>query len=87
MIFCNGDMLAQGPQFSFEDVNVVTASIPLEVVRTFRGAQHSRGVQAANGPSVPRIYVDWALTERNRIVPPSVPIQPVIKKPSKTAKL
>ncbi|PNH47668.1 hypothetical protein VD0004_g698 [Verticillium dahliae] len=46
MIFCNGEVLAQSPQFSLNDVDVVTATIDLEEVRAYRSSM-SRALQAA----------------------------------------
>ncbi|TGJ85980.1 hypothetical protein E0Z10_g2773 [Xylaria hypoxylon] len=46
MIFCNGQLLAQSPQFSLNDVDVVTATVDLEEVRAHRSSM-SRGLQAA----------------------------------------
>jgi NAD+ synthase (glutamine-hydrolysing) len=37
----------KGSQFSMKDVEVVTAVVDLEAVRTYRGISSSRGVQAA----------------------------------------
>ncbi|KAI0394615.1 glutamine-dependent NAD synthetase [Xylariaceae sp. FL0594] len=45
-IFCNGQLLAQSPQFSLNDVEVVTATVDLEEVRAYRSSI-SRGMQAA----------------------------------------
>jgi NAD+ synthase (glutamine-hydrolysing) len=46
MILVNGEVVAQGSQFSLNDVEVVTATIDLEEVRAYRSAI-SRGLQAA----------------------------------------
>ncbi|KAM0603206.1 hypothetical protein ACHAP1_006869 [Verticillium nonalfalfae] len=46
MIFCNGEVLAQSPQFSLNDVDVVTATVDLEEVRAYRSSM-SRALQAA----------------------------------------
>ena len=45
MIVCNGTILAQGSQFSLDDVEVVTATVDLEDVRAYR-CSTSRGLQA-----------------------------------------
>ncbi|KAI1440613.1 glutamine-dependent NAD(+) synthetase with GAT domain-containing protein [Annulohypoxylon stygium] len=47
MIIVNGDIVAQGSQFSLDDVDVVTATVDLEEVRAYRSAI-SRGLQAAS---------------------------------------
>lgn len=46
MVLCNGQVLAQSPQFSLNDVDVVTATVDLEEVRAYRSSI-SRGMQAA----------------------------------------
>src|SRR5690554_3030282 len=45
MIGINGTIVAQGSQFSLKDVEVVTATVDLEEVRSFR-CSPSRGMQA-----------------------------------------
>lgn len=47
MIFCNGQVLAQSPQFSLNEVDVVTATIDLEEVRAYRSSM-ARALQAAH---------------------------------------
>lgn len=46
MIIVNGEIVAQGSQFSLNDVEVVTATVDLEEVRAYRSSI-SRGLQAA----------------------------------------
>lgn len=46
MIVVNGEVVAQGSQFSLNDVEVITATVDLEVVRAYR-SDISRGLQAA----------------------------------------
>ncbi|KAI1379221.1 putative glutamine dependent NAD+ synthetase [Hypoxylon crocopeplum] len=46
LILCNGEVLAQGSQFSLDEVEVITATIDLEDVRSYRSSM-SRGMQAA----------------------------------------
>ncbi|KFA65159.1 hypothetical protein S40285_06501 [Stachybotrys chlorohalonatus IBT 40285] len=46
MIFCNGQVLAQSPQFSLNEVDLVTATVDLEEVRAYRSSI-SRAMQAA----------------------------------------
>ena len=64
MIAVNGQIVAQGSQFSLQDVEVVTATIDLEDVRAFR-AISSRSMQAAGAKSYPRIEVGFALSEED----------------------
>ena len=46
MIVVNGKIVAQGPQFDMEDVTVVTATIDLDDVRSYRAANPAFGMQA-----------------------------------------
>jgi NAD+ synthase (glutamine-hydrolysing) len=55
--FVNGEMVAQGAQFSVTDVEVVMATVDLDEVRSFRAAIASRSVQGANEPTVPIVRV------------------------------
>jgi NAD+ synthase (glutamine-hydrolysing) len=64
MIIINGRVVAQGSQFSLNDVEVVTATVDLEDVRSFRSAP-SRGMQAAKASPYPRIEIDMRLSARN----------------------
>ena len=61
MIIANGQCLAQGSQFSLRDVEVKTATVDLDEVRSGRAAAASRSVQAAAQAAYPRIEVDFAL--------------------------
>ncbi|CAL1540924.1 unnamed protein product [Lymnaea stagnalis] len=63
MIALNGDIVAQGPQFSLEDVTVITATIDLEDVRTYKHKLGSRSELAASSKPFPRICADFALSE------------------------
>eukprot|EP00934_Nitzschia_sp_Nitz4_P007041 Nitzschia sp. Nitz4//scaffold87_size112219//91117//93387//NITZ4_004087-RA/size112219-processed-gene-0.9-mRNA-1//1//CDS//3329559408//7031//frame0 len=53
LIVCNGRVLAQAPQFRVQDVQVITATIDLDEVRSYRAALPSFGIQAANNPTHP----------------------------------
>jgi NAD+ synthase (glutamine-hydrolysing) len=57
----NGDIVAQGSQFSLEDVEVVTATVDLQAVRAYRFAP-SRNFQATQAPVYERIEVDFSLS-------------------------
>lgn len=61
MIAVNGKIIAQGSQFSLNDVEVVTATVDLEDVRSHR-AVSSRSMQAAGAERYGRIEVDFALS-------------------------
>lgn len=61
MIAVNGKIIAQGSQFSLNDVEVVTATVDLEDVRSHR-AISSRSMQAASSERYQRIEVNFALS-------------------------
>jgi NAD+ synthase (glutamine-hydrolysing) len=82
MVFCNGELVGRGSQFSPVDVEVVVASVDLEAVRSFRGSTNSRNEQASRVENtLPRITVDFEIAESSypsgpfRVVPLSQPIQ------------
>jgi len=58
LIACNGGLLAMATQFSLEDVEVVTATVDLDEIRSYRGSFSSFGQQAAATELVPFIHVD-----------------------------
>lgn len=61
MIAMNGHIVAQGSQFSLNDVEVVTATIDIEDVRSHRTSR-SRALQAATTERYHRIEVPFALS-------------------------
>ncbi len=61
LIAQNGKILAQGSQFSLKDVEVITATVNLDDVRSYRGVKASRAVQASKTVSPPQIDVDFEL--------------------------
>lgn len=76
-IAVNGDIVAQGSQFSLHDVEVVTALVDLDAVLSYRGAISSLREQAACASSVPSIRVDFKLCnmKENLRIFPSLPIK------------
>ncbi|KAG7436735.1 Glutamine-dependent NAD(+) synthetase [Fusarium oxysporum f. sp. raphani] len=60
LIMVNGSIVAQGSQFSLDDVEVVTATVDLGEVRAYRFAP-SRNFQAVQAPVYERIEVDFSL--------------------------
>ncbi|THH28003.1 hypothetical protein EUX98_g6186 [Antrodiella citrinella] len=64
MIAVNGHIVAQGSQFSLQDVEVVTATVDLEDVRSHR-ATSSRSMQAAGSSRYQRIEVDFSLSDES----------------------
>jgi len=63
MIICNGKVLACGSQFSLDDVEVVTATVDLEEVRSYRSSP-SRGMQAQIAQKYPRLDLDVRLSKK-----------------------
>ncbi|KAF7356679.1 Glutamine-dependent NAD(+) synthetase [Mycena venus] len=61
MIAVNGRIVAQGSQFSLNDVEVVSATVDIEDVRAHR-AKSSRSMQAASAERYHRVEVPFALT-------------------------
>jgi NAD+ synthase (glutamine-hydrolysing) len=69
MIVVNGKVVAQGSQFSLNDVEVITAVVDLEEVRAYRFAP-SRGLQSIQAPTYQRIETPFALSsESNNLNP------------------
>ena len=62
----NGHILAQGSQFSINDVEVVTATVDLSDVRSYRGSRMSGAVQASRGVSIPQIYADFKIADAEK---------------------
>ncbi|KAI3635108.1 hypothetical protein MIR68_006674 [Amoeboaphelidium protococcarum] len=58
LISVNGHIVAQGSQFSLNDVEVVTATIDLDEVLSYRGSLISRGLQASSVQSYPYYAFD-----------------------------
>ncbi len=82
LIAVNGEIVAQGSQFSLNEVEVVTATVNLEDVRSKRGAVISRMVQASQSDPVPRISADFELTAENFADSPSSPIEVIYHIPA-----
>jgi len=83
MVWCNGSMLAQGSQFEgLDEVEVVTAVVDLNDVRSHRANFLARSFQASSSPCIPRISVDFRLTAVNPLRSVvSVPRAPKIHDP------
>ncbi|KAI9889188.1 MAG: glutamine-dependent NAD(+) synthetase [Vezdaea aestivalis] len=79
MILVNGEVVAQGSQFSLNDVEVVTATVDLESVRSARTGR-SRALQATRQPAYERIQTNFRLSKRgeniNHLVKPSRSLEP-----------
>lgn len=74
-IACNGEILVQGRQFSLHEVEVLTAVVDLEDVRSYRNAMKSRCVQASNETAFPRVEAPFELTSPKPYLHPSTPFQ------------
>jgi len=60
VVVCNGEVLAQASQFSVDDVEVISATVDLDDVRSYRASIPSFGRQAARGAA--RHYISVAPT-------------------------
>ncbi|XP_045414167.1 glutamine-dependent NAD(+) synthetase isoform X4 [Lemur catta] len=80
MIAMNGSIFAQGSQFSLDDVDflvqeVLTATLDLEDVRSYRAEISSRNLAATRVSPYPRVKVDFALScHEDLLEPVSEPI-------------
>ncbi|KAI9315128.1 hypothetical protein BX666DRAFT_359234 [Dichotomocladium elegans] len=85
MIVMNGNVIAQGSQFSLRDVEVVTATLDLEDVRSFRARVASRGIQAVHTEAYVRQDVNFSLShpnmDSNRYLKPDKPQKPFYHTP------
>ncbi|DAZ98464.1 TPA: hypothetical protein N0F65_001165 [Lagenidium giganteum] len=82
-IVVNGEFVAQGSQFAVSDVEVVSATVDLDDVRSYRGSVSSRSEQASSTKfHIPKIHVDFSLCHDNDAhVRPTAPIEVRIHKP------
>eukprot|EP00095_Tigriopus_kingsejongensis_P002439 snap_masked-scaffold380_size190731-processed-gene-0.11 protein:Tk02439 transcript:snap_masked-scaffold380_size190731-processed-gene-0.11-mRNA-1 annotation:"glutamine-dependent nad(+) synthetase" len=67
----NGSMLNRTRQFAIEEVEVATATIDLEDIRSYRNKIRSRNIHAARAPPYPRVRVDYALSADGDFALPS----------------
>jgi len=85
LIALNGSILAQSPQFSLSEVDVITATIDLEDIRAFRGSNGSYQFQASiSEHKLYRIKVDFSLSnhpDQYQSVTPTTPILPFYHTP------
>ncbi|KAM5317233.1 glutamine-dependent NAD(+) synthetase [Glossophaga mutica] len=76
MIAMNGSVFAQGSQFSLDDVEVLTATLDLEDVRSYRAEISSRNLAASRVSPYPRVKVDFALSCHEDLLEPlSEPVE------------
>lgn len=70
MIAINGDVVSQGTQFSLEDVEVLTATLDLEDVRSYRGERCHPHVESEPRPCH-RVKVDFSLSDGEDVFLPT----------------
>uniref|UniRef100_A0A8D0B9J0 Glutamine-dependent NAD(+) synthetase n=1 Tax=Salvator merianae TaxID=96440 RepID=A0A8D0B9J0_SALMN len=76
MISINGDTVAQGLQFSLDDVEVLVATLDLEDIRSYRAEISSRNLAASRVIPYHRVKVNFALScFDDACTPASQPIQ------------
>ncbi|NXW99566.1 NADE synthetase, partial [Larus smithsonianus] len=76
MISMNGETVAQGSQFSLDDVEVLVATLDLEDIRSYRAEISSRNLAASKVNPYPRVKVNFALSCSDDVaVPTCMPIQ------------
>jgi NAD+ synthase (glutamine-hydrolysing) len=84
LIAVNGQLVAQGSQFSLKEVEVLTATVDLEEVRSHRFAP-SRGLQSMQTPAYQRIETQFSLSsdelERNPFLASDIPFEPRYHRP------
>ncbi|KAF2704623.1 glutamine-dependent NAD(+) synthetase [Pleomassaria siparia CBS 279.74] len=76
LIVVNGQIVAQGKQFNLDDVEVITAVVDIEAVRSYRCAP-SRGAQSLIAPAYQRVEVDFRLSGDNSEFDPLLKPSPV----------
>ncbi|KAM6980650.1 glutamine-dependent NAD(+) synthetase [Aplochiton taeniatus] len=70
MVAINGDIVAQGVQFSLEDVEVVSATLDLEEVRSYRGEHCHPHMEFTPKPCY-RVKVDFSLSSSDDVYLPT----------------
>jgi NAD+ synthase (glutamine-hydrolysing) len=70
-VFVNGRIVAQGSQFSLNEVEVVTATVDLEEVRAFRSAK-SRAMQARDTIGYQRFPAGMSLSSDSEEFDPTL---------------
>ena len=63
LILLNGEVLAQGSQFSLNDVEVISATADLDQLWGDAHSQPARRMQAAKEPHFPQIQLDMSFTD------------------------
>ncbi|KAB8349479.1 hypothetical protein FH972_023506 [Carpinus fangiana] len=78
LIAINGKVVAQGSQFSLNDVEVISATVDLSEVRAHRFPPSLR-IQNDKAPSYPRIALETTLAHASENIDPNIQQSPVIK--------
>ncbi|KAK9456216.1 hypothetical protein V1511DRAFT_496866 [Dipodascopsis uninucleata] len=71
LIVVNGQVVGQGSQFSLKDVEVVTATVDLEDVRSYRSLM-SHGLQSTTTPTYQRIHTKVSLSTSGSSFDPTI---------------
>ena len=71
LIAVNGDIIAQGSQFTLREVEVTTATVDLDDVRSFRGSCLSRGMQTALAAPYPQVSTGVSVSRPSSLSLPS----------------
>jgi len=61
LVAMNGKVIAQGSQFSIKELEVVTATIDLEMIRSYRRDIKNRGIKNDIEDEFSRVYIDYNL--------------------------
>nr|XP_018913780.1 PREDICTED: probable glutamine-dependent NAD(+) synthetase [Bemisia tabaci]XP_018913781.1 PREDICTED: probable glutamine-dependent NAD(+) synthetase [Bemisia tabaci]XP_018913782.1 PREDICTED: probable glutamine-dependent NAD(+) synthetase [Bemisia tabaci]XP_018913783.1 PREDICTED: probable glutamine-dependent NAD(+) synthetase [Bemisia tabaci] len=76
-IYLNGNLIRQAEQFTLKEVEVSTATIDLDFIRTYRNALRSRASIAGSAQPYKRIILqDFCLSSDDLLLSPSIPIKP-----------
>eukprot|EP01147_Barroeca_monosierra_P004469 gene4469-6717_t len=81
VIAVNDKIIAQGSQFSLNDVEVITATIDIDDVRTYRGSLISLADQASVSNSYPRITAPYDICMEHGTAKPTRPVDIFIHSP------
>lgn len=78
MIIVNGQIVSQASQFSLQDVEVCTATIDIEEVRSYRFAP-ARGIQSLSTPTYQRIETSFPIGGPETDFDPSIVPSPILQ--------
>ncbi len=76
LIALNGDLIAQGTQFSMNEIEVITATVDMEDIRTYRDSSFSNMLPQNTSQSYQRISVQFNLTYDDSLI---IPVTPAAK--------